>query len=75
MRVSSPTSVPMGVGGAPTVSYAPPGPLAGLLRRADVRTDGARPWDLQVHRRRLYRRVLTSWSLGLGDAYVDGDWD
>lgn len=75
MRVSSPTSVPMGVGGAPAVSYAPPGPLAGLLLRADVRTDGARPWDLQVHRRRLYRRVLTSWSLGLGDAYVDGDWD
>ncbi|MEN9420018.1 MAG: hypothetical protein RI988_3639, partial [Pseudomonadota bacterium] len=54
---------------------APPWPLAPLLARADVRTDGARPWDLQVHRARLYRRVLTRWSLGLGDAYVDGDWD
>ena len=28
-----------------------------------------------MHRARLYRRVLTGWSMGLGDAYVDGDWD
>ena len=56
-------------------AHRPPWPLSALLARADVRTDGARPWDLQVHRRRLYRRVVTGWSLGLGDAYVDGDWD
>ena len=58
-----------------TARPVPPWPLSALLARADVRTDGARPWDLQVHRTRLYRRVLTGWSLGLGNAYVDGDWD
>lgn len=54
---------------------APPRPLAALLAQADVRLGGSRPWDLQVHHPRLYRRVLTGWTLGLGDAYVDGDWD
>ena len=52
-----------------------PRALQALLAEADVRLDGARPWDLRVHDPRLYRRVLTHWSLGLGDAYVDGDWD
>lgn len=46
-----------------------------LLAEADVRLDGARPWDLQVHRRRLFARVMAQGSLGLGEAYMDGDWD
>ena len=54
---------------------APPAVLSTLLARADVRFNGTRPWDLQVHRPRLYRRLLTQWSLGAGEAYVDGDWD
>ena len=58
-----------------TTAAAPPAPIARLLARADIQVDGERPWDLRVHRPRLYRRVLTGWSLGLGDAYVDGDWD
>ena len=48
---------------------AAPWPLSALLARADVRTDGKRPWDLRVHRRRLYRRVLTGWSLGLAISF------
>jgi cyclopropane-fatty-acyl-phospholipid synthase len=46
-----------------------------LLGRADVRINGSRPWDVQVHHPRLYRRLLRGWSLGAGEAYMDGDWD
>ncbi len=49
--------------------------LEELLALADVRINGNRPWDIQVRDARLYRRVLTQWSLGLGEAYMDGDWD
>jgi cyclopropane-fatty-acyl-phospholipid synthase len=52
-----------------------PAALAAWLDRADIRIDGHRPWDLQLHRPRLYGRVLRHWSLGLGEAYMDGDWD
>lgn len=53
----------------------PPRLLVDLLARADVRFDGGRPWDVQVRHPRLYRRLLTRWSLGAGEAYMDGDWD
>ncbi|MBM3818228.1 MAG: cyclopropane fatty acyl phospholipid synthase [Acidimicrobiia bacterium] len=46
-----------------------------LLERADVRTDGARPWDITVHNERFYGRVLADADLGLGESYMDGDWD
>jgi cyclopropane-fatty-acyl-phospholipid synthase len=45
------------------------------LSLADVQIGGNRPWDLQVHNRRLYRRVLAQGSLGLGESYMDGWWD
>lgn len=57
----------------------PEGPLAArvaaLLETADVRLDGGRPWDLQVHDARLPSRLLAQGSLGLGEAYLDGWWD
>jgi cyclopropane-fatty-acyl-phospholipid synthase len=46
-----------------------------LFAHADIRLDGARPWDIQVHNERLFRRILAAGSLGLGEAYMDGDWD
>jgi cyclopropane-fatty-acyl-phospholipid synthase len=46
-----------------------------LLATADVRIDGDRPWDVQVHDDRLYRRVLAEGTLGAGEAYMDGWWD
>ncbi len=55
--------------------HEPPAALRSLLEAADIRTDGARPWDMQVHHPRLYRRLLSEWSLGVGEAYMDGDWD
>ena len=46
-----------------------------LLSLADVEINGNRPWDLQVHDERFYRRVLAQGSLGLGESYMDGWWD
>jgi cyclopropane-fatty-acyl-phospholipid synthase len=53
----------------------PPAALARWLGQAGVRFNGDRPWDIQVHDARLYRRLLARGSLGAGEAYVDGDWD
>lgn len=46
-----------------------------LLKQADIHTDGKRPWDITVHNKDLYARVLRDGSLGLGEAYMDGWWD
>jgi cyclopropane-fatty-acyl-phospholipid synthase len=46
-----------------------------LLEHADIRLNGNRPWDPQVHNENLYVRVLSQPSLGLGEAYMDGWWD
>src|ERR1700760_3246260 len=49
--------------------------LRELLATADVEFDGPRPWDVQVHNRDLFDRVLATGTLGLGEAYMDGWWD
>jgi cyclopropane-fatty-acyl-phospholipid synthase len=50
--------------------------LAGqILASVDVRIDGDRPWDIQVHDERFFRRILADGALGLGEAYMDGWWD
>lgn len=46
-----------------------------LLEKIDVRTDGARPHDMAIHDERLFHRVLSQGSLGLGEGYMDGWWD
>ena len=46
-----------------------------LLELAQVEIGGHQPWDIQVHDDRLYRRVLSEGSLGLGESYMDGWWD
>jgi len=46
-----------------------------LFARADIKINGTRPWDIQVHNPALYSRVLAASSLGLGEAYMDGWWD
>ncbi len=46
-----------------------------LLEGTDIRINGDRPWDVQVHDERFYHRVLAEASLGLGEAYMDGWWD
>ena len=46
-----------------------------LAEKADIRINGDRPWDIQVHNDDLYARVLKQGTLGLGEAYMDGWWD
>jgi cyclopropane-fatty-acyl-phospholipid synthase len=46
-----------------------------LLAAADVRIDGSRPWDVQVHDESVYLRWLAQGSLGFGESYMDGQWD
>ena len=49
--------------------------VAKLLHAADIKLYGERPWDIQIHDERLYRRVLADGTLGAGEAYMDGWWD
>ncbi|MHC4996527.1 MAG: cyclopropane fatty acyl phospholipid synthase [Planctomycetota bacterium] len=53
----------------------PDHPFAKLMARAGVRVNGPNPWDLRVHRKGLYRRLLLHGSLGFGESYMDGWWD
>ncbi len=50
-----------------------------LFAEADVKicpgTDGARPWDITVHDKNFYSRVVSHGNLGLGEAYMSGWWD
>ncbi|MDH3750212.1 MAG: cyclopropane fatty acyl phospholipid synthase, partial [Gammaproteobacteria bacterium] len=48
--------------------------VTNTLARADVAINGDRPWDIQVNRERFFRRTARG-SVGLGEAYIDGDWD
>ncbi len=49
--------------------------MTDLLAFADIRINGERPWDIQVHDQRFFRRVLASGTLGFGESYMDGWWD
>lgn len=49
--------------------------VADILAKADIRINGDRPWDLQVKCENLYERVLATGNLGLGESYMDGDWE
>lgn len=46
-----------------------------LLESADIRINGDRPWDLKVHNKKLYQRVIRHGTLGIGEAYMDRWWD
>jgi len=46
-----------------------------ILSLADIKVNGDRPWDIQVHNNRVFSRVLAEGPLGLGESYMDGWWD
>ena len=46
-----------------------------LLSQANIKINGNRPWDIQIHNENFYRRVLSHGALGLGESYMDGWWD
>lgn len=45
------------------------------LESCDVRIGGDRPFDVEVHDNRLYDRLITQGTLGLGESYMQGWWD
>jgi cyclopropane-fatty-acyl-phospholipid synthase len=49
--------------------------VTNLLASVDVRINGDRPWDIQVHDRRFFSRVLASGTLGFGESYMEAWWD
>lgn len=46
-----------------------------IFNIVDIKINGHRPWDVQVHHEGFYRRAIVQGSLGLGEAYMDGWWD
>lgn len=46
-----------------------------ILSLADIKINGSRPWDIQVKNEKLYSRVLSQGSIGLGESYMDGWWE
>lgn len=40
-----------------------------------IQINGDKPWDLQIHNPKLYERVISNGSMGLGEAYMEGWWD
>ena len=46
-----------------------------LFESVDIQINGSRPFDIQVHNKLFYSRVLSGKSLGLGESYMDGWWD
>jgi cyclopropane-fatty-acyl-phospholipid synthase len=63
--------------GVLTINEAMPIPatLSAITHAADVRFNGDRPWDPQVHNPALYPALLRDGSMALGNGYVRGDWD
>jgi cyclopropane-fatty-acyl-phospholipid synthase len=46
-----------------------------LLESADIQVGGDRPQDIQVHSPAFYARTLRDGRLGVGESYLDGQWD
>jgi cyclopropane-fatty-acyl-phospholipid synthase len=46
-----------------------------LLGSAGIEINGNNPHDIQVHDERVYDRVLSGGTLGVGESYMDGWWD
>jgi cyclopropane-fatty-acyl-phospholipid synthase len=49
--------------------------ISDLLQRYDIQLGGQRPSDLTVYDDKLFDRVMTQGTLGLGEAYMDGWWE
>lgn len=49
--------------------------LISMLDKADIKINGGRPWDVQVHNDELFKRAFQQGTLGVGEAYMDGWWD
>ena len=41
----------------------------------DIRIDGNRPWDVQIHNEEIFPRIIADGMLGVGEGYMEGWWD
>lgn len=46
-----------------------------IFNYADIKINGDNPHDIIVNHSRFYDKVMSNGSLGLGESYMDGDWD
>jgi cyclopropane-fatty-acyl-phospholipid synthase len=46
-----------------------------LLESAEIEVGGRQPYDIQVHSPEFYTRALRDGRLGVGESYLDGQWD
>ncbi|MDD5456420.1 MAG: cyclopropane fatty acyl phospholipid synthase [Candidatus Margulisbacteria bacterium] len=49
--------------------------LQTILAPRDIKIDGKRPWDIQIHDKRNFVTALSRGTLGLGESYIQGIWD
>ena len=49
--------------------------VTGKFAAAGVSIGGERPWDVKIRRERFFPRVFLRGSLGLGESFMDGDWE
>lgn len=57
---------------APTSAYKTAGEL---LAKAGIEINGTRPWDIRLNDESVIERILAHGSLGLGESYMDRQWD
>lgn len=46
-----------------------------LLAKAGLKLDGCAPWDMKLRSPDVPQRALAEGNLGLGEAYMNGDWE
>jgi len=49
--------------------------LRDILSSAGISIDGKNPWDIKVHNKNFFKRILGGGSIGFGESYMDGWWD
>lgn len=49
--------------------------VATLLEKADIHINGDRPWDMRLNAHGVIEDALARGNLGLGERYMDGDWE
>ena len=49
--------------------------IENLLAAGDIKINGGRPWDINVHDEQFYQAVFRGGSLAFGESYMAGWWD
>jgi len=49
--------------------------IQALLAEAEITVNGPNPWDITVHNENFYGRIAAESELGLGESYMDSEWD